>query len=135
MLLRTLWSLAVTLSIVVAWASSHQLSTCFASATPSDVQSEAAAAGATFDDLSLLHNSEPQTSPLLCTCRQLPNGNLEVGVHIADVTHFLLPDTAMDLEAALRATTTYLVQRRIDMLPKPLTEDICSLRCAATSAM
>uniref|UniRef100_A0A383VI63 Uncharacterized protein n=1 Tax=Tetradesmus obliquus TaxID=3088 RepID=A0A383VI63_TETOB len=60
--------------------------------------------------------------------RSLPNGNFEVGVHIADVTHFLLPGTAMDLEAASRATTTYLVQRRIDMLPKPLTEDICSLR-------
>lgn len=61
--------------------------------------------------------------------RELPNGNLEVGVHIADVTHFLKPGTAMDDEAAARATTTYLVQRRIDMLPKPLTEDICSLRC------
>ncbi|KAI8464454.1 MAG: hypothetical protein J3K34DRAFT_526194 [Monoraphidium minutum] len=60
--------------------------------------------------------------------RELPNGNLEVGVHIADVTHFLKPGTAMDDEAAARATTTYLVQRRIDMLPKPLTEDICSLR-------
>jgi exosome complex exonuclease DIS3/RRP44 len=51
-----------------------------------------------------------------------------VGVHIADVTHFLRPNTAMDAEAMSRATTTYLVQRRIDMLPKPLTEDICSLR-------
>eukprot|EP00775_Hariotina_reticulata_P011972 gene11972-12115_t len=60
--------------------------------------------------------------------RELPNGNFEVGVHIADVTHFLRVDTAMDLEASSRATTTYLVQRRIDMLPKPLTEDICSLR-------
>ncbi|KAF8058848.1 RRP44A [Scenedesmus sp. PABB004] len=60
--------------------------------------------------------------------RELANGNLEVGVHIADVTHFLAPGTAMDAEAASRATTTYLVQRRIDMLPKPLTEDICSLR-------
>ncbi|KAK9825185.1 hypothetical protein WJX81_004330 [Elliptochloris bilobata] len=60
--------------------------------------------------------------------RPLPSGNLELGVHIADVTHFLLPGTAMDAEAASRATTTYLVQRRIDMLPKPLTEDICSLR-------
>lgn len=49
-------------------------------------------------------------------------------MHIADVTHFLRPSTAMDLEASSRATTTYLVQRRIDMLPKPLTEDICSLR-------
>ncbi|MEW5299944.1 MAG: hypothetical protein WDW36_002913 [Sanguina aurantia] len=60
--------------------------------------------------------------------RTLPNGNFEIGVHIADVTHFLKPDTAMDSEAATRATTCYLVQRRIDMLPKPLTEDICSLR-------
>ena len=124
--------------------------------------------------------------------RQLPGGTLEVGVHIADVTHFLHPGTAMDEEAASRwvphmlmaevpavaapkaalfvcvcpnddlcepglgiqvsvaksstcvlqhpltgalkgararrATTTYLVERRIDMLPKPLTEDICSLR-------
>ena len=58
----------------------------------------------------------------------LPGGNFELGVHIADVTHFLLPGTAMDGEAAARATTVYLVQRRIDMLPKPLTEDICSLR-------
>jgi len=117
----------------------------------------------------------PPTSPL----RPLPNGNIEVGVHIADVTHFLKPDTAMDAEAALRGTTVYLVQvryrgstvnvlhinicahyiigigaiadchpkseasisvshcshstnpkpqRRLDMLPKPLTEDICSLR-------
>ncbi|GAX77417.1 hypothetical protein CEUSTIGMA_g4862.t1 [Chlamydomonas eustigma] len=60
--------------------------------------------------------------------RSLPNGNIEVGVHIADVTHFLKPETAMDAEAALRGTTVYLVQRRLDMLPKPLTEDICSLR-------
>eukprot|EP00879_Flechtneria_rotunda_P021039 GHRR01022163.1.p1 GENE.GHRR01022163.1~~GHRR01022163.1.p1 ORF type:complete len:742 (+),score=218.81 GHRR01022163.1:116-2341(+) len=60
--------------------------------------------------------------------RQLPNGNFEVGVHIADVTHFVHGGTAMDIEAASRATTTYLVQRRLDMLPKPLTEDICSLR-------
>ena len=60
--------------------------------------------------------------------RRLPNGNWELGVHIADVTHFVHPGTAMDVEAAARATTTYLVQRRIDMLPKPLTEDICSLR-------
>jgi len=60
--------------------------------------------------------------------RKLVNGNWELGVHIADVTHFLHPGTAMDVEAASRATTTYLVQRRIDMLPKPLTEDICSLR-------
>ena len=55
---------------------------------------------------------------------------LELGVHIADVTSFLHPDTAMDDEAKRRGTTTYLVQRRLDLLPKPLTEDICSLRGA-----
>ncbi|KAL4433106.1 hypothetical protein ABPG77_006533 [Micractinium sp. CCAP 211/92] len=60
--------------------------------------------------------------------RKLPNGNYELGVHIADVTNFVHPGTAMDEEASERATTVYLVQRRIDMLPKPLTEDICSLR-------
>eukprot|EP00803_Ostreobium_quekettii_P005055 evm.model.scf_416.5 EVM.evm.TU.scf_416.5 scf_416:66259-78048(-) len=60
--------------------------------------------------------------------RLLPNGNYELGVHIADVTHFVKPETALDTEAAQRGTTVYLVQRRIDMLPKALTEDICSLR-------
>jgi RNB domain len=57
--------------------------------------------------------------------RSLPNGNLEVGVHIADVTHFVHAGSAMDAEASRRSTTVYLVDRRIDMLPKPLTEDIC----------
>lgn len=60
--------------------------------------------------------------------RKIADGHFELGVHIADVTHFLQPGSAMDIEASARATTTYLVQRRIDMLPKPLTEDICSLR-------
>jgi exosome complex exonuclease DIS3/RRP44 len=53
---------------------------------------------------------------------------IEIGVHIADVTTFLKPGTPMDEEALRRGTTTYLVERRLDMLPKPLTEDICSLR-------
>ena len=52
----------------------------------------------------------------------------EIGVHIADVTHFMRPHTALDIEASKRCTSTYLVDRRIDMLPKALTEDICSLR-------
>ena len=52
----------------------------------------------------------------------------ELGVHIADVSHFVKPGTPLDEEAALRGTSTYLVDRRLDMLPKPLTEDICSLR-------
>jgi len=61
------------------------------------------------------------------SARELDDGRIEVGVHIADVTSFLFPDTAMDEEAARRGTTTYLVQRRLDMLPSALTTDICSL--------
>ena len=48
-------------------------------------------------------------------CVQLPNGNYSVGVHIADVTYFVHPDTAIDREAAHRSTSTYLVDRRLDM--------------------
>lgn len=51
-------------------------------------------------------------------CRPLENGNLEVGVHIADVSHFIRPGTALDIEAASRATTVYLVNKRIDMVRK-----------------
>lgn len=58
----------------------------------------------------------------------LPNGNYEVGVHIADVTHFVKPDTPMDDEAASRGTTVYLVDKRIDMLPMLLGTDLCSLK-------
>lgn len=58
----------------------------------------------------------------------LPNGNIELGVHIADVSHFVRPDTAIDKEAAYRSTTVYLVDRRTDMLPGLLTENLCSLR-------
>ncbi|KAL3525159.1 hypothetical protein ACH5RR_013531 [Cinchona calisaya] len=61
-------------------------------------------------------------------CTALPSGNFEVGVHIADVTDFVHSGTPLDDEAAKRGTSVYLVERRIDMLPKPLTEDICSLR-------
>lgn len=48
-------------------------------------------------------------------CREIGDGKLEVGVHIADVSHFIRPGTAIDLEAASRATTVYLVNKRIDM--------------------
>lgn len=50
-------------------------------------------------------------------CRPLPNGNYDVGVHIADVSHFIRPGNALDKEAASRATTVYLVDKRIDMVP------------------
>ena len=61
-------------------------------------------------------------------CTRLPNGRYEAGVHIADVTNFVHPDTPLDKEAARRATSTYLVERRLDMLPGRLTTELCSLR-------
>lgn len=60
--------------------------------------------------------------------RPLPNGNFEVGVHIADVSHFVKPNNAMDKEASMRGTTVYLVDKRIDMLPMLLGTDLCSLK-------
>ncbi|KAJ3051446.1 exosome catalytic subunit dis3 [Rhizophlyctis rosea] len=60
--------------------------------------------------------------------RKLPNGNYEVGVHIADVSNFVKPENAMDLEAQRRGTTVYLVDKRIDMLPSLLGTNLCSLR-------
>ena len=60
--------------------------------------------------------------------KALPNGNFEVGVHIADVSHFVKPNNAMDAEATARGTTVYLVDKRIDMLPMLLGTDLCSLK-------
>ena len=60
--------------------------------------------------------------------RELDNGNYEVGVHIADVTHFIRPGTALDEEAANRGTTVYLADKRIDMVPGLLSSNLCSLR-------
>ena len=47
----------------------------------------------------------------------LPNGDIEIGVHIADVTYFVPHNSALDVEAQIRGTTFYLVDRRFDMLP------------------
>ncbi|KAI9829730.1 MAG: exosome catalytic subunit dis3 [Phylliscum demangeonii] len=60
--------------------------------------------------------------------RPLANGHWEVGVHIADVSHFVRAHSAMDGEARSRATTVYLVDKRIDMLPTLLGTDLCSLK-------
>ncbi len=60
--------------------------------------------------------------------RKLPNGHFEVGVHIADVTHYVRPDTIIDREAQKRATSVYLVDRVVPMLPEHLSNGICSLR-------
>ncbi len=59
--------------------------------------------------------------------RKLPNGNTEIGVHIADVSNFVVPGTSIDDEARKRATSVYLVDRTIPMLPEVLSTDLCSL--------
>lgn len=60
--------------------------------------------------------------------KALENGNFEVGVHIADVSHYLQPGTILDDEAFERATSVYLVDRTIPMLPEVLSNELCSLR-------
>ncbi|XP_026731380.1 DIS3-like exonuclease 2 [Trichoplusia ni] len=57
------------------------------------------------------------------SCRELENGNYEIGVHIADVAHFLTEDTILDEKVAEKATTIYLVERAYHMLP----DDLCML--------
>lgn len=60
--------------------------------------------------------------------QKLPNGNYEVGVHIADVSHYAIPGTEMDKEAYARATSVYLVDRTVTMYPERLSNELCSLR-------
>ena len=60
--------------------------------------------------------------------QKLENGNTEIGVHIADVTHFVKPGTALDKEAYARSTSVYLVDRVCPMLPERISNELCSLR-------
>jgi ribonuclease R len=60
--------------------------------------------------------------------QKMENGNWEIGIHIADVSHYVRPDTALDKEAISRATSVYLVDRTIPMLPEKLSNMVCSLR-------
>ena len=60
--------------------------------------------------------------------QKLENGNYEIGVHIADVSHYLIPGTILDDEAYERATSVYLVDRVVPMLPEILSNGACSLR-------
>ncbi|MFB9293485.1 ribonuclease R [Persicitalea jodogahamensis] len=58
----------------------------------------------------------------------LENGNVEIGIHIADVSYYVRPDTELEKEAYLRATSVYLVDRTVPMLPEKLSNGLCSLR-------
>ncbi|WP_114751669.1 ribonuclease R [Pleomorphovibrio marinus] len=60
--------------------------------------------------------------------RKLENGHYEIGVHIADVTHYVKPGSLLEKEAYDRATSVYLVDRTIPMLPERLSNGLCSLR-------
>lgn len=60
--------------------------------------------------------------------RELKNGSLEIGVHIADVAHYVTPGSALDQEAYRRATSVYLPDRVLPMLPERLSNELCSLR-------
>ena len=60
--------------------------------------------------------------------KALPEGDFEIGVHIADVSWYVKPDTLVDKEAQLRGTSVYLVDRTVPMLPEKLSNKLCSLR-------
>lgn len=62
------------------------------------------------------------------SCRTLENGNFEIGIHIADVSHYVREGEPLDDEAKERGTSVYLVDRVIPMLPEVLSNDLCSLR-------
>lgn len=108
---------------------------------PADVEKENEAIDITIDEKEIKHRRDFRKvttftiDPLTAkdfddalSFQILANGNYEIGVHIADVTHYLKPGTALDQEAYRRSTSVYLVDRVAPMLPEKLSNGVCSLR-------
>ena len=113
----------------------------FSLSFPDEVLAQAAALSTTIDPKEIAKRRDLRSVPTLTidphdakdfddalSVEQLQNGNWEVGVHIADVTHYARPNTALDEEAYKRATSVYLVDRVLPMYPEHLSNVVCSLR-------
>jgi len=122
---------------VLAIALSHGAKASF----PSDVEREAEAVPTTIGAGEIARRLDLRDAPVFTIdpadakdfddaihTRDLGEGRTEVGVHIADVSHYVPPGGALDAEAYARATSTYLVDRTIPMLPEALSNGVCSLR-------
>ena len=99
-------------------------------ATPWTIPAEEYAAAAGPEEYSRIFSIDPETAKDLddaLSIEALENGTYQVGVHIADVSYFVKPGTALDDAAQVRSTSVYLVDRVIPMLPRLLCEELCSL--------
>ena len=108
---------------------------------PQEVIAEAETVGMELDDHEIAQRRDMRTTTTFTidpvdakdfddalSFKRLENGNIEVGVHIADVSHYVRPGTAMDAEALKRSNSVYLVDRVVPMLPEQLSNMACSLR-------
>lgn len=108
---------------------------------PDDVEAEAQAFGARLPRAELARREDSRELPVVTidprdagdhddalSVRELADHLYEVGVHIADVSHYVKPETSLDREALLRGTSVYLVDRVVPMLPERLSADLCSLK-------
>jgi ribonuclease R len=108
---------------------------------PSDVEAEAEAISDVISEEEIAHRrdfrdiltftidpADAKDFDDALSLRHLPNGHVEIGVHIADVTHYVKPGSRLEEEADRRATSVYLVDRVVPMLPERLSNGLCSLR-------